>query len=55
MSYYDSVEHNLFSEARKADTQIKQQTQTVSKLQNELENLKKANARKLKVIILSTV
>lgn len=49
MSHHDSVEHSLFSQAREADSQIKRQSQTLSKLQYELETLKKTNAKRLKV------
>lgn len=49
VSHHDTVEHSLFSQAREADSQIKRQGQTLSKLQEELETLKKTNARKIKV------
>lgn len=48
VSHHDTVEHSLFSQAREADSQIKRQGQTLSKLQEELETLKKTNARKIK-------
>ena len=46
---YDSQEHDLFSQARSAETQRKKQTQVVVEIDKELETLKQANARRLKV------
>jgi hypothetical protein len=53
VSRYDNIEHSLFSRARETDSLIKRQNQTLSKLHNELEMLKKANAKKIKEISLT--
>ena len=49
VSHYDHVEHKLFSEAKEAEAQRKKQSQVVTKMQGELEQLKRENAKRLKV------
>ena len=49
VGHYDQVEHKLFSEAREAEAQRKKQSQVVQKMHSELEQLKRENAKKLKV------
>ena len=45
----DSHEHDLYSQAKVADSQRKKQTQVVQDMNKELELLKQTNARRLKV------
>ena len=49
VSHYDQVEHKLFSEAKEAEGQRKKQSQIVQKMHDELEQLKRDNAKRLKV------
>ena len=49
VAQYDSQEHALYAKAREADSLQKKQVQVVDKLQEDLEQLKKRNAIKLKV------
>ena len=49
VTHYDHVEHKLFSDAREAEAQRKKQSQVVIKMQDELEQLKRDNAKRLKV------
>ena len=51
ISHQDSIEHSLYSKARDAESLRKKQVQIVEKLQNDLDILKRNNARKLKVYI----
>lgn len=48
ISHQDSIEHSLYSRARDAESLRKKQVQIVEKLQNDLDILKRNNARKLK-------
>ena len=50
VTHYDQVEHRLFSGAREAEAQRKKQSQVVIKMQGELEQLKRENAKRLKVL-----
>ena len=50
VAHYDQVEHRLFSGAREAEAQRKKQSQVVIKMQGELEQLKRENAKRLKVL-----
>ena len=49
MTHYDQVEHRLFSTAKEAEAQRKKQSQVVVKMQGDLEQLKRENAKRLKV------
>ena len=49
VTHYDQIEHKLFSGAREAEAQRKKQSQVVQKMQNDLEQLKRENAKRLKV------
>ena len=49
VTHYDQVEHKLFSEAKEAEAQRKKQSQIVQKMHDELEQLKRDNAKRLKV------
>lgn len=44
------MEHKLFAETRGAEAQRKKQSQIVQKMQSDLEQLKRDNAKRLKVM-----
>ena len=49
MTHQESLEHALYTQAKNAEAQRKKQTQVVSRMQNELMELRRRNAKMLKV------